>query len=226
MVLALLGTPAVANDTLTADPRRAVIFASMEAGPVSAFASAGFKLALSGPLDASGFRLMGKLGTGHDRRTDAGQRREILTPDIMGVAGYEWKLGTTYLALYGGLEADARIAARNLAIDRPLRLGPRLQADLWSNPTPQTMIQVSANLGGGHFHVWSRAAAGWNILDQAYLGPEIELYRERHYTKLRYGLHLTGVKILGTQMRISGGWQRAGHRERGVYASLNLHWKR
>jgi Cellulose biosynthesis protein BcsS len=222
---------AVAAEPEPGDPRRLVLFASMEAGPATKFGSAGFKLALGGPLDASGFRLMGKVGTGFEPRQSvaiSGTRTtsDVMTPEAMAVAGYEWKLGTTYFGLYGGAEIDARLATKSLAINRPIRLGPRLQLDIWSNPTPGTLVHYSGNLGGATFHVWSRLALGWRVFDLAFLGPEAEIYREKDYAKTRIGIHLTALKLFGTEMRLSGGWQRSGKTERGAYATLGLLWKR
>lgn len=214
------------------DPRRLVLFLSMEAGPATTFGSAGFKLAVGGPLDASGFRVMAKAGTGHEPRQNAlpaaaGRITSgMVSPEAMAIVGYEWKLGTTYLGLYGGAEVDARLAARNLAVDRPARLGPRLQADLWSNPTPDSLVHLSANLGGASLHAWSRLAFGWRVLGLAFLGPEAEVYREKDYRKDRIGLHLTGLRLFGTELRLSGGWQKSGRREQGAYATLGLMWKR
>ena len=230
LAIAFGSVPASAEPE-SGDPRRLVLFASMEAGPGTTFGSAGFKLGLGGPLDAGGFRLMGKLGTGHEPRqsiTISGipTISDVMTPEAMLVAGYEWKLGTTYVGLYGGAEVDARVATKSFSIDRPARLGPRLQLDIWSNPTPETLVHYAGNLGGGTFHVWSRLALGWRVFDLGFLGPEAEIYREKDYSKNRLGIHLTGLKLLGTEMRLSGGWQRSARTEKGVYATLGLLWKR
>jgi hypothetical protein len=224
-------TRAAAAEPVSGDPHRLVLFASMEAGPATTFGSAGFKLAFGGPLDTGGFRLMGKAGTGYEPRQSvqiSGTRTisDVMTPEAMIIAGHEWKLGTTYVGLYGGAEVDARLATRSLAVDRPARLGPRLQLDIWSNPTPETLVHYSGNLGGATFHVWSRLALGWRVPDLAFLGPEAEIYREKDYAKTRLGIHLTGLKLFGTEMRLSGGWQRSGRTERGAYATLGLLWKR
>lgn len=222
---------AVAAEPESGDPRRLVLFASMEAGPATTFGSAGFKLGFGGPLDASGFRVMGKLGSGLEPRqsvTVSGARltSDVMTPETMAVTGYEWKLGTTYVGLYGGAEVDARLATKSLTLDRPARLGPRLQLDIWSNPTPETLVHYSGNLGGATFHVWSRLALGWRVFDLAFLGPEAEIYREKDYAKMRLGIHLTGLKLFGTEMRVSSGWQRAGKTEKGAYVTLGVLWKR
>lgn len=231
MATVALSPEASASDPVSGDPRRLALFASMEAGPATTFGSAGFKLGLGAPLDASGFRVMGKAGTGLEPRqfiTIAGlaTTSDMVSPEAMAVAGYEWKLGTTYLGLYGGGEVDARLATKSLAVDRRPRLGPRLQLDIWSNPTPQTLVHYSGNLGGATFHAWSRLALGWRVLDLAFLGPEAEIYREKDYAKTRFGVHLTGLKLLGTEIRLSGGWQRSGRTENGAYGTLGLLWKR
>jgi hypothetical protein len=217
---------------LSDDPRRLVLFLSMDAGPVTTFGSAGFKLGLGSPLDASGFRVMAKAGTGHEPQGSSLSASGIrntpgaVSPEAMAVVGHEWKLGTTYVGLYAGGEVDARLSTRALSVDRPARLGPRVQIDLWSNPTPDTLIHASGNLGGASLHIWSRLAIGWRLHDLAFFGPEAEIYRERDYRKDRIGLHMTGLKLFGTELRLSGGWQRSGRQEQGPYATLGLLWKR
>ena len=74
--------------------------------------------------------------------------------------------------------------------------------------------------------LWGRLAAGWQTPLGLYAGPEVEAYRERDYRKLRLGLHLTGLRLLGLEWRLSGGWQQTSDRPSEIYGTLALHWLR
>ncbi|MBA4335055.1 MAG: hypothetical protein C0420_09145 [Methylobacterium sp.] len=73
----------------------------------------------------------------------------------------------------------------------------------------------------------ARLAFAEGLLSQdVYAGPEVEAYRAGDYTKLRLGLHLTGLRLFGVVWRLSGGWQRTSDRPSEAYATLGVHWLR
>jgi hypothetical protein len=84
----------------------------------------------------------------------------------------------------------------------------RLQADFWATPTDTTMVQLSAYASGLDRRAWGRLALGHKIDRGLHLGPEIELYRQSGYDKLRVGVHLTDLAPL----RRLGGYQRPRRR--------------
>jgi hypothetical protein len=208
------------------NPYRSVLFSSLEAGPSTQFGSVGLKLAIAEPLDTTGFRILAKVGGGVEPIRAASPKSQAVTPEGRALVGHEWKIGSSYIALYAGLDVDSRFDLRTLSPMRRTRAGAAVQADLWSNPTPETLIHLSANLGSASRHVWARAAAGWQLFGGAFVGPEIEIYREQDYRKDRIGMHVTGVRLLNSEIRLSAGWQRSGQDEKGPYVSLNAQWKR
>jgi len=228
---ALLAGPATAEDGEERSPLSTVIFGSLEAGPAKTFLAIGLKKSLGGGLGASGFRALLKVGGSQEEAQR--QRPHGLTykSEAQALIGYEWRIGDSFLALYAGTDYESEQREETLGTFVTNRYGARLQGDLWMTPTPTTMLQASAyvsTIGGRH---WGRAAPGWLLprewpLDGAYIGPEIEAYRERDYAKLRLGLHLTGVRFLGVNWRISGGWQKTSDRPSEAYATLGAHWLR
>ena len=80
----------------------------------------------------------------------------------------------------------------------------RLQGDLWATPTPDTMVHASAYVSSLDARLWARLSPGWLLPQGFYAGPEIEAYREREYGKLRIGLHLTGLRLLGAELAAVG----------------------
>lgn len=207
-------------------PLSTVIFSSLEAGGSKIYSSLGLKLGLRAPLDASGFRLGLKWGESVEpaqRRPSAGR---LVKTEAHAVLGYEWRIGDSFLALSAGPELEA--AYRESGNRRSLRqrLGPRLQFDLWARPAENLLVQANAYVAGNDRRLWARLSPGWRLAEGLYLGPEIEAYREQDYHKLRLGLHLTGLRLLGSHWRLSAGAERTSARRAEAYATLGLYWQR
>lgn len=219
------------DDTTRRAPASIVLFGSLEAGPAKTFASFGMKRALgTAGLDASGFRMLLKLGLSREQANVRAPHGVAYKTEAQTLIGYEWRLGDTFLALYGGMESESEQRPCNCGVATTTRYGQRLQADLWSTPLPDMMVQAGAYASTLDQRLWGRIATGWQfggvLPGGLYLGPEIEVYRERRYSKLRLGLHATGLKLLGLNWRLSGGWQRTSDRPSEAYATLGLHWRR
>lgn len=229
----MLACPARADEEASDErsPLSTVIFGSLEAGPTKTFASIGMKKALTGGLAGSGFRAMLKVGGSREQLGRRPPYDLAYKSEAQALIGYEWRIGDTFLSLYAGSDYEGEQREEPLATVVTNRYGARLHGDLWMTPTPGTMLQASAyasTIGG---RLWGRVAPGWLLprdlqLEGVYLGPEIEVYRESDYSKLRLGLHLTGLRLLGLSWRISGGWQSTSDRPSEAYATLGLHWLR
>ena len=228
-----LACPAIAADDEPEDrsPLSTVLFGSLEAGPTKTFAAVGLKKALTGGLATSGFRAMLKVGGSQEEAVRQRPHGIAYKSEAQALIGYEWRFGDTFVALYAGSDYEGEQREERLGTVVTSRYGARLQADLWMTPTPATMLQASAYASTLDGRLWGRVAPGWQMpsgfsLEGVHLGPELEAYRERDYTKLRLGLHLTGLRFLGVAWRISGGWQRTSDRASEAYATLGLHWQR
>ena len=242
----VVAPPALADDEVESDersPSSIVLFASMEAGPTKSFATIGMKRAWGGAgLDASGFRTMVKLGVAREQAQDRPPHGTAYKSEAQSLVGYEWRIGETFVALYGGAdyEVEQRPCGCGLFVTTA-RIGQRLQADLWARPLPEMMLQGAAYASTLDRRLWARLAAGWTLpqdflqqdwLPQSwlsqpvYLGPELEAFRQRDYVKLRLGLHVTGIRLMGLTWRFSGGWQHTSDRPAEAYATLGLHWRR
>lgn len=208
-------------------PLSMVIFGSMEAGPTKTFLSVGMKRALGGGLAQSGFRLFVKAGGSQEETRRRPPRGTTYKAESQALIGYEWRIGDSFLALYAGSDFQSEQRLEPFGPSSvEARYGARLQADLWSTPAPGMMLQASAYASTLNGRLWARVAPGWQVPLGFYAGPEIEAYRERDYRKLRLGLHLTGLRLLGLEWRLSGGWQQASDRPSAFYATLGLHWLR
>ncbi len=213
------------------EPERAplsmVIFGSMEAGPTKTFLSVGMKRAIAGGLSESGFRLFVKAGGAQEQTHRHRPHGVTYKSETQALLGYEWRVGDSFLALYAGsdIESEQRIEAFGPSFTGT-RYGARLQADLWIVPAPGMIVQANAYASSLNGRFWARLAPGWQVPAGFYLGPEFEAYRERDYRKLRLGLHLTGLRALGLEWRLSGGLQKTSDRPSAYYGTLGLHWQR
>jgi hypothetical protein len=226
---AMFACPALAEEEdETEEPSRlsSVIFGSLEAGPTKTFVSVGIKRAWGGGPATNGFRTLLKIGASQEEANHLRPRGVTYKNEAQTLLGYEWRIGDSFLSLYAGsdFESELRVEARTIQWSR--RYGARLHADLWANPTPDMMLQASAYASSLNGRVWGRLAPGWLLTQGLHVGPEIEAYRERDYSKLRLGLHLTGLRLLGANWRLSGGWQRTSDRPSEPYATVGLHWQR
>jgi hypothetical protein len=223
----LSATHAYGEDELgERDPVSTVLFASLEAGPAKRFAAFGLKKALTGGLDASGFRTLIKLGGAHETPNGPRPRGNLYKAEGQALLGYEWRVSDTFLSLYTGPDYEEEIRVCGCAVSVTTRFGARLQGDLWATPTRETMLQASAYFSTMDRRLWGRLAGGWAVPLGLYVGPEIEAYRQTGYHKLRFGLHATGFRFLGLSWRLSGGWQATSDRKGEAYATLGVHWRR
>jgi hypothetical protein len=229
----MLACPAMAEDEEGDErsPLSSVIFGSLEAGPTKTFMAVGMKKALTWGLATSGFRALFKVGGSQEQVRRQRPYGTAYKSEAQALVGYEWRIGDTFLSLYAGSDYEGEQREDPLATFVTHRYGARLQGDLWMTPTPTTMLQASAYASTIDGRVWGRVAPGWLLpqgspLDGAYLGPEIEAYRESDYSKFRLGVHLTGLRLFGLSWRLSGGWQDTSDRPSEAYATLGLHWRR
>ncbi|KPF71633.1 hypothetical protein IP69_05540 [Bosea sp. AAP35] len=219
------------SETEERSPLSTVLFGSLEAGPSKTFGALGLKKALTGGLASSGFRTMLKVGGAQEQGRRQRPRSIAYKSEAQALIGYEWRVSDTFLSLYAGsdYEGEQREEPRGTLVTR--RYGVRLQGDLWMTPTQTTLLQASAYASTLDRRLWGRIAPGWLVprgvpLEGSYLGPELEAYRAGDYTKIRLGLHLTGLRLFGVVWRLSGGWQRSSDRPAEAYATLGLHWLR
>lgn len=225
--------PALAQDEPDERPAiSTVLFGSLEAGPVKTFAAIGMKRAFgSGGLDASGFRSMLKIGVSGEQARRTRPHGTIYKAEAQTLIGYEWRIGDTFVSVYAGADYESEQRPCGCGTVTTARFGQRLQGDLWATPLPGMMLQASAYASTLDRRLWGRIAPGWTLPQsfqpqELYLGPELEAYRDRSYSKLRLGLHLTGLRLLGLGWRLSAGWQNTSDRPAEAYATLGLHWRR
>lgn len=228
--VALASSPAKADPALMErSPLSLAIFGSLEADASKTYGSVGLKWAFgdSGGLDASGFRLGLKWGASVEPARRRPTQGHLYRTEFNALLGYEWRIDDTFLTLSAGPEIEARYRETRDERSFEQRGSLRLQADLWSKPAENWLLQANAYaVPSDRGRFWGRLGGGWRLIDELYLGPEIESYRERDYHKLRLGLHLTGLHLFGLDWRLAGGIQKTSDEKAGAYLTLGLLWKR
>ncbi len=145
------------------------------------------------------------------------------TSQVNGLIGYQWALERTMVAAFLGLEAEREAPRREVDGFRS-RTGLRAQAELWSHPTERSLATATIILGSARPHVWSRIAAGYDLLETGvFLGPEATYYASDGYDEWRLGLHATGLRWRRFHLRLSGGYWQASDDRRGAYVAFGVH---
>ena len=225
----LLPAPAGADPALLErPPLSAVMFGSMDAGAGKIHGAFGMKYAIGDRgLDASGFRLSLASGASTEPARRRPTQGSLYKSDAGALLGYEWRIHDSFVTVSVGPDIETAYRKWGNLHGTGQRIGPRLQLDVWAAPDATSLIQVNAYaVAAGSGRASARAAAGWKIAGQLYLGPEVELYRERDYFKIRLGMHLTGLELFGITWRLSAGMQKSRDDESEAYATLGFHWKR
>ena len=212
----------------TTSPDRFVAFNSADAASSSSFGSFGIKAALTGDIDRDGPVVMGVLGTGTYRYTNSdvpGGKVQAFVGQARLLVGWQHTFGTTYLAGFVGGEGDIRLFTPDDPKEsRHARaLGVRAQAEVWSRPTPDTLIAAVATAGSSRADFWTRARFGYRVWEQVFVGPEATALGDQTYQQGRLGAHVTGLVLFGQTFDLAAGGLLASDRKRGFYGTFGVH---
>lgn len=111
---------------------------------------------------------------------------------------------------------------------RGQNFGARFAAELWCEPTPETLIAGDVSLGTLATSNAARLAFGWRISGELlneeyfYLGPELQIFDSDGYRQSRIGLHLTSMKTGDIEWSAAIGYARDTDGHSSPYARLGL----
>jgi hypothetical protein len=208
--------PADQDLFLRPEDMHTVLFGSLDAGR-SVFLTAGVKRTLTGPLDRSGFVAMEVNGSGLTRERfepTPGLGVIRFTTETASLLGYQWAGDGVFAALYAGPEIhheQLTVAAMAGQWSKP-RLGLRGLAELWLNPSRDTLLTATAQAGSTRGSLYGRVSAGYRLWRSVYVGPEAGFYATQTYNETKLGAHVTGLSLGIFQFRFSGGVQRQDDR--------------
>jgi hypothetical protein len=86
-------------------------------------------------------------------------------------------------------------------------LGFKVQADVWMNPTPQTLVYALGSYSTAFNTYYAVGRLGYDFTGrQIFFGPEVGGLGNDRTDQLRVGAHLTGIPFVGGRATVSGGW--------------------
>jgi hypothetical protein len=206
-----------------------MLFSGRDIWRNGAFAHGGFIVAPSG-LDQDGLLLKIMLSGGLYRydAQNLGERvvgAEWLTQVL---PGWRMKRGNVELKVFMGPE----IQNHHLWPDDPANrlrgysYGLRVAAEMWYEPTAETMIAADISLSSIATSNSTRAAYGWRVLEEMlggiYIGPELQYFGSAGYRHARLGLHITSVKTEDTEWSAAAGWARDSTGRSSPYVRLGV----
>ena len=175
------------------------------------------------PLNESGprIRVQGLAGTysypSSTGRTVRGEQEEGTA-----MLGYEWIWQQAALAGYVGVN----IRSNSLSVIDPNNpvigtgVGAKVAADLYLNPTADTLFAANASYSTLFRAYYVRMRAGYAVTDGVFIGPEATLLGDAFFNQWRLGAHLTGFTIGPMKFSVGAGYAYDRVQKGGYYTSV------
>jgi hypothetical protein len=114
---------------------------------------------------------------------------------------------------------------------RGTQFGMRVAAEIWTEPTANTMVTGDVSLSTVATNWNARLACGWRVLDDLfedgfYVGPEAQYFGADGYRHLRIDVHLTELKAENYEWSAAAGWARDSDGVVSPYVRLNVMTRR
>lgn len=205
---------------------RVMLFSGRDIWVNGAFLYGGFLWSPRG-LDEAGFtiKVLSSGGLYRYRSGALGGAQVIgVESTVQVLPGWRFKHGHLEAKVFVGLDFEKHWLWPDDTANR-LRgraFGLRLAAELWAEPTSETMLAADFSLATIGPNYAARLAAGWHVLEQFYAGPELQVYGGDGYRQLRVGLHLTSLKTEASEWSAAGGWAMSSDDCSGPYLRLGF----
>jgi hypothetical protein len=163
--------------------------------------------------------------SGSVERYDAGQKRFNTTIiRAAPLAGWRLSQGTLELKLFAGPELENRVPTPDIpdAAYRGTHLGARVAAELWWEPVPVMMLTSALSASTNATSHSARAAAGWRVRDQFWVGPEISASADAFSQQYRVGAHLTGFRLDALEWSAAVGYVTDSFGRNGIYGRIGV----
>jgi hypothetical protein len=181
---------------------------------------------LSKDLDTSGPRLWIAGGAGWYRYPAEKMNIQGVysTGDLLGGYGFEGENYEINLLAGGSVENDTLSARDPENRVQGTAVGVKGRADIWINPTPQTLFYGEVEYSTA-FQTWySSAKYGFDITNgkQIFFGPEVVYFGDERHKQWRVGAHLTKIKFGNLQLDVSAGYAQDSDVGSGAYSHVEL----
>ena len=211
------------------DDPRIMLFSGRDIWRNGAFAHGGFIIAPSG-LDQDGLLLKIMLSGGLYRYDAQNLGERIVGAEWLTqvLPGWRIKRGNVELKAFMGPEIqNHHLRPDDLANRlRGYSYGLRVAAEVWYEPTAETMIAADVSLSSIATSNSARAAYGWRVLEEMlgglYIGPEAQYFGSAGYRHARLGMHITSMKSEDTEWSAAAGWARDSAGRSSPYVRLGV----
>lgn len=220
----LCAFPGCASDAQDAADaaERILLFSGVELSRTGNFLFGGFVWSPDG-IDAEGFAMKTLVGHGTYRYLSGAQEitgRQML---ISVLPGWRFKQQRFEASLFAGFDLQTHRfepddPGNRLAGDH---VGIRMAADVWWEPSPDTMANAWASWSTVGTSYAARCAFGWRLSDLFYVGPEAHALGDGSYRELRIGVHATAWRTGPLEWSAGLGYARS-ETSSSAYVRLGL----
>jgi hypothetical protein len=216
-----VSTPAAGDDWIVAvDSSMTVTSTGSE------FADLGMTSAINGTLNASGVRarVEGLAGEYSYNEGLTGSRVNGLQEEGALLAGYEWVGRDARLGGYLGLD----VRNNSLSAVDPTNpvvgttAGLKSVLEFYLKPTASTFLSAYGSYTTNENAYYTRIKTGYAIASEVYVGPEVSYLGNDFFNQWRVGAHLTGFRLGGLQLAVSGGYLYDRMQKGGAYTSVDV----
>lgn len=139
--------------------------------------------------------------------------------------GWRFKFDRTEIKLFAGpeLQSHGTSPTDSGTSLRGTKGALRVAFELWHQPTPWTMLaaDITASTISDNDYA-ARLAAGWQVMENFYAGPEFQVWSAEDYRQYRLGLHLTRVVIKTEEWSLAAGWATDSDDRDGFYTRISV----
>ena len=141
---------------------------------------------------------------------------------VTAMPGWRFDINGFLVTAFAGLDYQV---FRTYPIDpgtnlRGQHMGFRAAIELWHEPSATTMLAADASMSSIGAGNYARLAYGWRMIDQFYLGPEVQAYVTGNYRHARVGVHLTASKRYEHEWSAAMGFAEDNERRSGFYVRI------
>ncbi|MGE0062379.1 MAG: cellulose biosynthesis protein BcsS [Xanthobacteraceae bacterium] len=139
--------------------------------------------------------------------------------------GWRFKFDRTEIKIFAGPEIQSHgTSPQDPGTSlRGTRAAFRMAFEFWHQPTPWTMLAAditASTISDNDYAV--RLAAGWQMMENFYAGPEFQVWSDEDYRQYRLGLHLTRVVIKTEEWSLAAGWATDSDDRDGFYTRIGV----
>ncbi len=151
---------------------------------------------------------------------------DITGSQIMAAAlpGWRWNRPGLEVTVFAGLDVqDHRYTPDDPGNRlRGTHFGIRGGVDLWYEPFSDWMLTGSASLSTVGKSYWTRAALGGRFFHAVWFGPEFLAMGDDTYRQLRFGAHVTSLRMGPAEWSAGAGWVTDSDKRDGLYGRIGV----